>query len=214
VDKDRAEGEAVDSGKVAPPHGTAVPPEEPVAEGPEEIEMLEDIQEIETPEAAKELESPAEDKELESPQEAEETETPKKAKKAKKVVDIFADEKKADMTPLFAILAVFGLTVVFLLIAWLGYLKFSTAVYFGGLAFIPLLLWMGRKANTVYVVFLGVVIAALMTGIYFLWGILADGYHFDLKASEAKQRVGMIERVAPGWQFAIHDHKTDTFADC
>jgi hypothetical protein len=205
VDTDRIEDEATDSGKVAPPHGTAVPPDELAPEEAKEVESLEE---------AKETESPEEVKEVESLEEAKETESSEKAKKTKKVVDIFADEKKADMTPLFAILGVFGLTVVFLLIAWLGYLKFSTAVYFGGLAFTPLLLWLGRKSNTVYVVFLGIVIAGLMTGIYYLSIILADGYHFDLKASEAKQRVGMIERVDPGWQLAIRDDTIDTFADC
>jgi hypothetical protein len=92
--------------------------------------------------------------------------------------------------------------------------NYATAVYLVGLTFIPLLLWLGRKTNTVYVVFLGIVIAGLMTGIYYLWVILADGYHFDVKASEAKQRVGMIERVDPGWQLAIRDDSINPFADC
>ncbi len=183
---DKVEDEVVESGKVAPPHGTAVPPDEPAPEEAKEIEPLEEVKESEAPEEVKET---------------------------KKPVDIFADEKKADMTPLFLILGVLGLAVVFLLIAWLGYLNFSTAVYFSGLTFMPLLLWLGRKTNTVYVVFLACVIAVLMTCIYFLWVKLAE-YHFDVKASEAKQRVGMIQSLDRGWQLASHDDPGDKSADC
>ena len=126
---------------------------------------------------------------------------------------IFADEKKADMTPLFLTAGVLGLAVVLLLIAWAGLWNYSTAVYVTGLTFIPLLLWMGRKTNTVYTVFLGCVIAVLMTCIYCLWAVLAQ-YHFDVKASEAKQRVGMAQPVDRGWQLAASTDMANTFGEC
>ena len=47
---------------------------------------------------------------------------------------------------------------------------------------------MGRKTNTVFVVFLGCVLAAVLTAVYCLWMELAR-YKFDIKAQDAKQRV-------------------------
>lgn len=117
------------------------------------------------------------------------------------------------MTPLFLAAGALGLAVVLLLMAWAGLWNYSTAVYVTGLIFIPLLLWMGRKTNTVYTVFLGCVIAVLMTCIYCLWAVLAQ-YHFDVKASEAKQRVGMAQPVDRGWQFAASTDTANTSGEC
>ena len=184
---DKVEDDGVDSGSPAPVDEPSVPAEEPAA----------------TEEA----------KETEAPEEAKGSETPEEAKETKKPVDLFADEKKADMTPLFLTVGVLGLAVVLLVIAWAGLWDYSTAVYVIGLIFIPLLLWMGRKTNTIYVVLLGCVIAGLMTSIYFLWIVLAK-YHFDIKASEAKQRVGMVQPVDRGWQLAISTDMANTFDEC
>jgi hypothetical protein len=164
---DKVEDEVVDSDK-APVDEATAPAEEPAA--PEEAEHTE------------------------TSEEAKETEAPEKVKETKKPVDLFADEKKADLTPLFIVAGMLGLAVILLVIAWADYWNYSTAVYIAGLTFIPLLLWLSRKTNTVYVVFLGCVIAVLMTCIYCLWTVVAK-YNFDVKASEAKERVGMAQPV-------------------
>jgi len=53
----------------------------------------------------------------------------------------------------------------------------------------------------------------LMTCLYCLWTVLAK-YHFDVKASEAKQRVGVVQPVDRGWQLATRADTANTFADC
>jgi hypothetical protein len=187
---DKVEDDVVDPGEGAPVDEASTPAEQPAA--------LDQVKEHGTPEELKEAEAPKEAKE---------------AKETKKPVDLFADEKKADLTPLFLIAGVFGLAVVLLVIAWAGYLGYPTAVYVAGLVFIPLLLWLGRRTNTVYVVFLGCVIAVLLTCIYCLWTVLAN-YQFDVKASEAKQRVGMVQPVDRGLQMVIRADVTGRFAGC
>ena len=128
--------------------------------------------------------------------------------------DLFADEKKAgDPSRYLVIAGVIGIPVVFLLLAWFGLLNFPTAVYIICLAFIPLVLWMGRKTNTVYTVFLGCIIAALLTCVYCLWVALAS-YNFDVKAQEAKQRVGMVEPVDRAMFVENGVNAAGTFADC
>ncbi len=52
------------------------------------------------------------------------------------------------------------------------------------------MLWLGHKTNTVYVVILGCVLAAVLTAVYCLWTEM-ERYNFDIKAQEAKQRVTM-----------------------
>jgi uncharacterized protein (DUF58 family) len=99
------------------------------------------------------------------------------------------------------------------MLAWFEVMDFSTAVYIIGLGFLPLILWMGRMTNTVYVVFLGCILAALLTCLYCLWVMLAQ-YRFDVKASEAKQRVAMAQPVDCGMLAAADAIATNTFADC
>ena len=64
---------------------------------------------------------------------------------------------------------------------------------------------MGRKTNTVFVVILGCVLAAVLTSVYCLWMELVR-YKFDIKAQDAKQRVSMVSRplawrstMCPAW---------------
>ncbi len=138
-------------------------------------------------------------------EELKQPETAEEVKPTKKPVDLFADEKKTDMTPFLVIAAVLGLAVVIFLAGWALRWNTSTAVYFIGLTFIPLMLWLGRRTNTVYVVFLGCVIAVLMTCVYCLWTVLANEYRVDVKASQATQRAAMAQPVDRGWQLAIRD---------
>jgi hypothetical protein len=135
-----------------------------------------------------------------------------KTKEIVKPVDIFADEKKADMTPVFVTVGVIGFAVALVVVGWFGNWA-STAIYIVGLTLVPLLLWLGRKTNTVYTVFLGCVIAVLLTCVYCLWTVLAK-YHFDVKASEAAGGgSAMAQPIDRGLQI-VSCVAADAFADC
>lgn len=139
---------------------------------------------------------------------------PDEAKRAKAHRDAFGDEAAPDNRSLYlAIGGVIGIPLIFLLLAWFEVMNFSTAIYVIGMGFIPLILWMGRMTNTVYVAFLGCILAALLTCLYCLWVMLAH-YNFDVKASEAKQRVAMAQPVDCGLLAVADAIATSTFADC
>ena len=98
--------------------------------------------------------------------------------------------------PYLAIAGVIAIPIALLAIAFFGILNFSTAIYIIGLVIVSLMLWMGRKTNTVFTVLLGCVLIALMTSIYYHWDFLMKKYHGDVKAQEAKQRIEMTQPVA------------------
>jgi hypothetical protein len=122
----------------------------------------------------------------------EEKPAPKKGKKDKKAkrpatassYDEFEPEQKL---PLLAIGGGIGVLALAIALVFLGYLNLSTALFIIGVAIIPLMIWAGRKTSTVFTVFLGGVLIALMTSAYFLWCVI-DRYHGDIKALEAKQQ--------------------------
>ena len=156
-------------------------PAEPVAEAaePEVVEIVEAEPAAVTPPAEEvaELVPSAETKE-----EAQEEEEP--------------EEKGPSKLPLYLpVAAAVGLPVIALVGAFLfagGTIgAVSTAVYIIALGYIPLALWMGRTTNTVFVVILGCVLAAVLTSVYCLWMELGR-YKFDIKAQDAKQRVGVV----------------------
>jgi hypothetical protein len=103
------------------------------------------------------------------------------------------EEKQPSKLPVvLPALAAIGLPVIALALAVLGMVYFSTAIYIILLGYVPLALWLGRKTNTVFVVILGCVVAAVLTACYCLWMELGR-YKYDVKAQEAKQRVTMTE---------------------
>jgi hypothetical protein len=155
----------------------------------------------------------AEVKEVEPAAELNEAKAPEEVKEAKRPVDLFADEKKTDRTPFLIVAGAFGLAVVLLVLARAKFWDYSTAVYFSGLTFIPVLLWLGRKTNTVYVALLGCVIAVLMTSIVFLWWSWAK-YEFDIRAADVKQRIGMVRPADYGWPTGIRADAIRTFDEC
>lgn len=101
------------------------------------------------------------------------------------------EEPENKLPDYLALGGVIFVPLILLVLAWFQYLFFSTAIYFIGLVFIPYGVWLGRKKNTVYTVFLGCVAAALLTAAYFLWTEIGR-YNFDLGAQEAKQRVSVV----------------------
>jgi hypothetical protein len=112
------------------------------------------------------------------------------------------EEKEPSKLPLYLPVAVaIGLPVIALALALVNVWTYSTAVYVIALGFIPLGLWLGRKTNTVYVVIMGCVLAALLTAVYCLWMYLAR-YNFDVKAQDAKQRVSMVLPGRPESEWA------------
>jgi hypothetical protein len=142
-----------------------------------------------------------------------EAEAPEEVKEAKRPVDLFADEKKTDRTPFLIVGGAFGLAVVLLILARAKFWDYSTAVYFAGLTFVPVLLWLGRKTNTVYVVLLACAIAVLMTSIVFLWWSWAK-YERDIRAADIKQRVSMVRPADYGWPNGIRADAIRTFDEC
>jgi hypothetical protein len=86
-----------------------------------------------------------------------------------------------------------GLPVAAFALAVLEMVFYSTAVYLIAVGYIPLALWAGRRSNTVYVVFVGCALAAVLTGVYCLWMEIGS-YNYDIKAQEAKQR-----KVSMAW---------------
>jgi len=108
------------------------------------------------------------------------------------------EEQAPSKLPMY--LEIAGLVCIPLMILalwWLDYLYPSTALYLFGLCLIPYGIWKGRETNTVYTVFLGCVLAAILTALYCLWMELGR-YQFDIKARDAKQRVGMLQPFEPG----------------
>lgn len=104
-------------------------------------------------------------------------------------------EKEAGKLPLVLELAgVIGVPVILLALFWFQIIFFSTSLFLIGIGLIPYGLWKGRKSNTVFAVFLGCSVAALLTASYCLWSVLRKS-DFDLKAQEAKQRVSMLPPV-------------------
>jgi hypothetical protein len=115
-----------------------------------------------------------------------------KAKQPAAVDDDMAPEKQP---PYLAIALAVSVPVILLALAYFKILSFSTAIYIVGVAIVPLMIWIGRKTMTVYTVLLGCVLIALMTSVYCMWDIIYDRYKGDIKAQEAKQRVGMAQPV-------------------
>lgn len=168
------------------------------------------------PGLAENADTAAEVKEVEAAAVLDEAEAPEaheEVKEAKRPVDLFADEKKTDRTPFLLVAGAFGLAVVFLILASAKFWYYSTALYFAGLIFIPTLLWLGRKTNTVYVALLGCIIAVLMTSIFFMWRSWAK-YEFDIRAADVKQRVSMVRPTDYGWPTGIRVDAVRTFDVC
>ncbi len=76
-------------------------------------------------------------------------------------------------------------------------LSIWTALYIIGLGLIPYALWKSRETSTLYTVFLGCVLAGMLTGVYCLWMELGR-YQYDINAQEAKRKVGMLLPAEPG----------------
>jgi hypothetical protein len=129
-----------------------------------------------------------------APAEVEETAVEEtKVEETKAPVSAFDEDLEPKRSlPILEIGVAIGVPVACLAIAFLGYINFSTALYIIGVALVALMMWVGRKTNTIYTVILGIVLIALLTSIYFLWTVLAK-LGFDVKAQEAKQRVTMAQ---------------------
>ena len=90
-----------------------------------------------------------------------------------------------------------GIPLVLLALGWFSVLYFSTVIYIISVGFVPYGIWKGRKTSTVFTVILGCALVAILTAIYCLWLELGF-YRFDIKAQDAKQRIGMVWPTGPG----------------
>ncbi len=84
-----------------------------------------------------------------------------------------------------------GAALVLLLVSLVHLIFFSTALYLIGLLAIGHGLWLGRKTSTVYTVFLGGALAAVVTVAYVLWLELGQ-YQFDIKARTTATQVSLL----------------------
>jgi hypothetical protein len=125
---------------------------------------------------------------------AEEKPAEAKDEKAKKPAAADDDELAPEKQPPYlAIVLGVGVVVVLLALGYFKILSYAMAICIVGVALVLLMIWMGRKTNTVYTVLLGCVLIALMVSVYCLWHIYHDRYNSDIKAQEAKQRVSMMQ---------------------
>jgi hypothetical protein len=83
------------------------------------------------------------------------------------------------------------LALALLAVGYFGVIFFSTAIYAIALVSIGYSIWLGRKTNTVYTVFLGCALAAVVTIAYFLW-LEIGRYQFDVRARGATSRVSVL----------------------
>lgn len=104
-----------------------------------------------------------------------------------------AKEKPRKKSFLVEAAAAIGIPIAFAGLFLANVLFLSTAVFLALMCFIPLGLWMGRRSNTVFTIFLSITLAALFTACFCLWVELRDGYDFDIKAKEA--RVSMVQPI-------------------
>ena len=106
--------------------------------------------------------------------------------------------KESPLRPPFYVelAGVIGLPVIVLVLAWSGVWLLSTAVFLIGLGFIPYGLWLGRRTNTIYTIFLGCMLAALLTATYCLW-IEMGRYGFEVKPRKAKLRFSFLPPASP-----------------
>jgi hypothetical protein len=105
-------------------------------------------------------------------------------------------EKKGQSPALLPLAAGVGVIVVLLGLALLKFVLFSTAVYLIALGCIPLGLWASRKTNTVFIVILGCILAAILTACFCLWREMGS-YKFDVKAQDAKRITMMYDLPSP-----------------
>jgi hypothetical protein len=111
--------------------------------------------------------------------------------------DLDDELEPAKKPPLLEIVAAIAAPAVALGLAFAGMLSFSTAIFLIALAYIAIMMWLGRKTNTIYTVILGCILAVLVTSVYCLWEVLAR-YHYDVKAQGARQRVTISRPVDRG----------------
>jgi hypothetical protein len=81
-----------------------------------------------------------------------------------------------------------GIAAGLLLLALVGLLNLSTAIYAVSVVVVVSAIWKARQTNDLYTVMLGCALVAILTAIYCLW-LEVGRYRFDVKAREAKQRV-------------------------
>lgn len=98
---------------------------------------------------------------------------------------------KKSLPPYADIAAAGGISVVLLALGVVGLIYVSTAFFLIAVAAVFYTLWRQRATCSVYNVLLGCALVAVLLSLYFLW-IEIGRYHFDLRARDAKQGVGLL----------------------
>ena len=94
--------------------------------------------------------------------------------------------------PYFAELgAVIAIPLLLVVLAVVQIIYLPTAIWLIGLGLVPYGIWKGRDTSA-YTIFLGCVLVAILTAIYFLWIELVR-YNYEIKVRSGRSRVTMIE---------------------
>ena len=153
----------------------------PVESQPEEA-WLTDLKSEEIEEEIK-----SEEAEPEKP-ESEKAEA-EKAEKENWDEELALKKKKAAMLYL-KLSGVIGIPLLFIALGHFQFLGYPVAVVLCVAVLMAWGLWASRKTNTVYTVFLGLTVIALLAAVCCLWTELVR-YEGDIRASKAKQRTTM-----------------------
>lgn len=119
----------------------------------------------------------------------------KQPKQSKEIFKrIFDDARKiSERTMLYIMVGIaVGVPAILIVLSFLNFLSLSTVAYLTGLVLVAIMALASHKTNTIYIIFLGGVIVALMTAVYLLW-IKFEQYNGDVKAQEAKQRISVTQ---------------------
>ncbi len=94
-----------------------------------------------------------------------------------------------------------GIAAVLLVLALVGLLNFSTAIYAVSVTLVVYAIWKALPTNDLYTAMLGCALIAILTAVYCLW-LEVGRYRFNVKAREAKQHVS-----APGCRDPTLPHR-------
>jgi hypothetical protein len=107
-------------------------------------------------------------------------------------------EKEPSKLPLvLEVVAILGLPVAIIALALLQLVDAWSGLYLFLLGCVPYALWKGRATNTVFTVFLGLILAAELTAIFCLFKEF-QRYGYDVSGRAAKHKITMAAPNYPG----------------
>lgn len=99
---------------------------------------------------------------------------------------------RKSLPPYADIAAASGIGAVLVGLGVVGLIYISTAVFLIAVAAVFYTIWRNRATCSIYNVLLACALVAVLLSLYFLW-IEIGRYHFDLRARDAKQGIGLFQ---------------------